>query len=390
MARRYQVISGDSHMEISPERWTPRVPAAWRERAPKLVKLSSGGDGWIIESRTPYVLGLAVTGKPYQEHRLNGITYEGSPGAGSPEQRVREQDTDGIDAEVIFTSVVNPRMWRALPDDGYKALVRSYNEFLGEEYCAAAPDRLLAMGVIPTTGVDDAIGELEYCKRMGLKGVSLAAFPSGKTFPTPDDDRFWKEALDLPMPIAIHVGMGGEGPIFRYKREPSDVPAFGNDPVGQLTRFQGNSTRNIIQLAYAGVLDRFPRLRVYFAETMIGWLPYSLEQIDDIYERSRYWAETYYGLEPLPRLPSDYIRKHAAWGFLRDPFGVEMRHRIGIRNAIWGNDFPHSAGDWPNSRKVIEETFAGVPEEERYAMLAGNAVEFFGLDNEGEGIEGGS
>jgi len=382
MGRRYNVISGDSHIEISPERWTPRVPGIWRDRAPKLVTLPSGGDGWVIENRAPYVLGLAVTGKPYQEHRLNGIRYEGSPGAGSSEQRLKEQDIDGVDAEVMFTSVVAPRMWRALPDEGYKVLVRAYNEWLADEYCAAAPDRLLAMGVIPVTGVDDAIAEMEYCKRMGLRGVSLAAFPSGKTFPTPEDDQFWQAAVDMPMPIAIHVGMGGDGPVFRYKRTPSDVPAFGADPVDQLTRFQGNSLRNIMQLAYGGVLDRFPRLRIYFAETMVGWLPYSLEQVDDIYERSRYWAETYFGLEPLPRLPSDYIRKHAVWGFLRDRAGVRFRHEYGVENAIWGSDFPHSAGDWPNSRRVIDEIFEGVQEDERYAMLGGNAVDFFGLDNE--------
>jgi predicted TIM-barrel fold metal-dependent hydrolase len=47
---------------------------------------------------------------------------------------------------------------------------------------------------------------------------------------------------------------------------------------------------------------------------------------------------------------------------------------------MWGSDFPHSAGDWPNSRRVIEEIFKGVPEDERRRMLAGNAVEFFHLE----------
>lgn len=172
--------------------------------------------------------------------------------------------------------------------------------------------------------------------------------------------------------------------MFRYKKEPSadERPGFGSDPIRQLTRFQGSTTLALIQLMFAGVFDRFPNLRIYFAETMLGWLPYTLEQIDDIYERSRHWAESYYGLEPLARPPSEYIKEHALWGFLRDPIGVELRHRVGVQNGIWGSDFRHSAGDWPNSQKVIEEIFAGVPDDERYAMLAGNAVDFFGLDNE--------
>ena len=382
MAHRYNIVSADSHLEVAPTRWTPRVPSKWRDRAPRLVTLAGGGDGVLIEDRPPYVLGLAVTGKPYQEHRLNGLHYEGSPGTGTPERRVAEQDQDGIDAEVLFTSVSAPGLWRALPDEGYLACIRAYNEFLSEEYCAAAPDRLFAMGVIPVTGVDDAIRELEYCKKSGLKGVALQSFPSGKTFPTPDDDRFWKAALDMPMPLTIHVGfLGREGPVFRYQKEPSEA-GFGSDPVRLLTRFQGGSGQVLIQLMFSGLFERFPNLKLYFAETMVGWIPYTLEQVDDIYERSRYWAEREYGLEPLARPPSDYLLKQAVWGFLHDPFGVRMRHTYGVQNALWGSDFPHSAGNFPHSRDIIDEMFADVPDDERYAMVAGNAANFFGLDNE--------
>jgi len=65
---------------------------------------------------------------------------------------------------------------------------------------------------------------------------------------------------------------------------------------------------------------------------------------------------------------------------MRDPLGVRLRHDTGVSQLMWGSDFAHAAGDWPHSRRVIEESFAGVPEEERYRMLAGNAVEFFRLD----------
>jgi len=61
---------------------------------------------------------------------------------------------------------------------------------------------------------------------------------------------------------------------------------------------------------------------------------------------------------------------------------VQLRHQVGVDNLIWGTDFPHQQGDWPESRRVIDEMFVGVPEDERYAMLAGNAVNFLHLDNE--------
>lgn len=379
MAREYRVVSADSHLEISPERWTPRVPAKYRDRAPRLVKLADGGDGIVVEGRPTYVLGLAITGRPYAEHSPSGMRYEGAPGAGAPEQRVREQDQDGVDAEVLYTTSGNASFWRGIRDDPtYRAVVHAYNEFLAEEYCAAAPDRLIGMGIMPETGVDDAVGEIEYCSSAGLKGVVLNAFPSGKTYPTAEDDRFWAAAVDLGMAVTAHVGFRPpEGPVFKYAKEPPGVTLRG-DPIRVMMRF-GGAASSAVQLTMAGVFDRYPRLRIYWAETMIGWLPYALVQVDDIYERSRHWAERLFGIEPLARRPSEYLRDHCWWGFLRDPVGVRVCREYAVNNVMWANDFPHSAGDWPYSSRVIEEIFDGVPEGDRRRMLAGNAVEFFHL-----------
>ena len=66
----------------------------------------------------------------------------------------------------------------------YKAVIRAYNDWLGEEYCARAPDRLIGMGVMPITNVDDAIAEMHHCARLGLKGIQLGALPNAKGYPT--------------------------------------------------------------------------------------------------------------------------------------------------------------------------------------------------------------
>ena len=60
--------------------------------------------------------------------------------------------------------------------------------------------------------------------------------------------------------------------------------------------------------------------------------------------------------------------------------GVATRQSIGSDRVIWGSDFAHAASDWPNSQKTIADSFAGVSEDERYAMLAGNVIRFFHLD----------
>lgn len=384
MAREHRVISGDSHLDIAPERWTPYVPERWRDRAPRTARLSSGNDGLLLEGRPPHTPGaqLTGTGRRYDLHDVGPITYEG-PGTGSPEQRCREQDMDGLDAEIMYTHPIYPRFWRGIRDDEpYKVMFWAYNEWLGTEYCASAPDRLLAMGVIPDTGVDDAIAEMEHCARVGLKGVCLYKFPNGKNWPVPEDDRFWAAALDMRMPVTTHTNGGTtrftrDEPVFPPGRA-GDVP--GRDPISILCRFCGDTATMAIQLALAGVFDRFPDLRIYHAETQAGWIPFALFQVDDNYARERFKMERNNGIPQLPRKLSDYIRQHTLWGFMYDPYGVKVRHELGVDKLIWGNDFAHAQGDWPESREIIDEMMVGVPEDEQYRMLAGNAIEFFHLN----------
>lgn len=375
-----RLFSADSHLEISPERWTKRVEEKYRDRAPRLVKLPNGGDGIVVENRPLYVVGLAIAGKPYERHELTGVNYEGSEGAGTPEQRLKEQDQDGVEGEVLYTSASNLTFWRGIKnDDAYLAVLHAYNTFLAEEYCAVNRDRLVAMGAIPSQSVEAATRELEYCAKAGLKGVMLNGFPSGKSYPSPEDDRFYAAALDLNMPLTVHVSMQlPDGPLFQYEKNPGEV-AFGGDPIRVLTRFGGSSGLNAVQLLLSGVLDRLPKLKIYWAETQVGWLPYYYEQLDDVYKRSRHWMERYFGLKPLKAEPSVYFRNHFYWGFIYDRIGLSLRYEIGVDKIMWGNDFPHSAGDWPNSRRIIEDSFGGVPEDEKDQILAGNAVNFFHL-----------
>jgi hypothetical protein len=121
-------------------------------------------------------------------------------------------------------------------------------------------------------------------------------------------------------------------------------------------------------------------LRIYWAESQIGWLPYSFDQIDDNYERNRYWGEREFGIKPTAKRPSEYLRNNCLWGFMRDPWGVKCRNEIGVDIILWGSDFAHATGNWPHSMDIVNKTFAGVTQEERGKMLAGNAMNFFRLD----------
>jgi predicted TIM-barrel fold metal-dependent hydrolase len=380
--RTLRVVSGDTHMEVPADRWTMRIPKEYRDRAPRTVRLANGADGFLIE-------GIPIRenafdlygGKGRDNWGPFGQTYESTPGTSSAEDRLGCLDLDGVDAEIIFPAVgTGPRAWRFIRDDApYLACVRAYNDFIAEEYAKVHPDRFFPVGVIPMSSVPDAIVELNYCKQLGLKAVMLSAFPSGKGYPTAADDDFWRESLSIHMPITIHVDLDRtgprDGPLVEYERRAGQA-----DIAQQVARFAQRGAVNAVQMMIAGVFDRFPDLQVLMAENQIGWVPTFMTVADERYDRHIAWAERLLGFKGLQNgMPSDYIRRHILWGFQRDPAGVQLRDWMGVDQLLWGSDFPHQESEYPHSAKVIDENFDGVPEDDKFKMVAGNAIRWFGL-----------
>ena len=392
MPRHYRYISADSHLEIDSKHWLPRVPEKYRGLAPRLVRQTDGSDAWIIADKItrPAAAADLYGGKGRDQYLPFNGRYEGTPGTGSAEQRLREQDQDGIDAEVLFPSQQGgPKFWRRIDDNPvYKAILRAYNGWLVEEYCASAPERLIGVGILPLgCTLDDVIAELEYCAHAGFKTVLLQGFPAGKAYPSAEDDNFWVRAQELHMPVSVHVDLDRAGerqaPLFKYPQEPDEImKKLTHDLVDQVSRFgpvRGNGSVAAAQWVLSGLFDRFPTLNIFFAENQIGWIPFFLQAADVRYDRHHRWADRLLGLKPLKRPPSEYIRQHFLWGFQFDRVGVELRHKINVDRLMWGSDFPHQESDWPESLKIIDKNFAGVPDDEKHKMVCGNAVEFFRL-----------
>jgi predicted TIM-barrel fold metal-dependent hydrolase len=361
--QQYRLISADSHVNEPGDLWTTRMPAAYRERAPRIERFDQG-DAWVIEGvADPINFGMnACAGLPPEE--MHGWTrFEDMRRGGyEPAVRLDEMDADGVDAEVLYPT---PRLAQGIVANRdiefHLALVRAYNDWLSE-YVAHAPDRFGGLALLPNRGTAHAIAEIERVTgRPGVRGVLIGCYPNGRLEPAPDDDAVWELLADAGITLNIHVSLS------------QSMPAAHRAPLPGYGRFFDAPNR-IVQMIFAGIFDRFPTLNVVVAEVDCGWVPYFKEQIDNNYRR----------LAPVSDfrildVPSAYVERHVHFAYITDAFGIAHRDAVGVERMLWSSDYPHISSDWPHSWKTIDETFASVPTAERDAILAGNAQRLYGF-----------
>lgn len=373
----YEIVSADSHIIEPPDLWEKWLTPEFRKRAPKLVKDDEGGDAWDFgDGGKPATIGLVTKtrGKSYDELRWGGSTYATiNRGCYLADERVKEMVEDGLQLEVIYPPQRTMRHFMHDEDrEFHLAGIRGYNDWLAKDFVAKAPDHFVGQAQIPNLGIDAAVAELKRSRELGLRGVVISSWPSGKPFLDDECDPFFAEAERMGIPVSVHISLVHRG---QGQQKIGDVGRVGK---AALTGFSaaGLNTMPLIvgETIFWGLFDKFPTLKMVGVECGAGWIPYFLEQMDDRYWRNRSWSKS-----TLRRIPSDYFRRNWFVTFIIDHYGVQNRHAVGVKNMMWSTDYPHHGADWPYSRKVIEEMFQGVPDDERQAIVAGNCVSLYGL-----------
>ena len=77
------------------------------------------------------------------------------------------------------------------------------------DFCSEAPDRLWGQAEIALWDIDNAIAEMERCRKAGLVGATIWMVPPEDIpFSTDHYDRFWAAAQDFAMPVSMHINTG--------------------------------------------------------------------------------------------------------------------------------------------------------------------------------------
>lgn len=333
------IISADSHVMEPPDLWVNGVPERFRESAPKFP---------------PHKVG-----EGFQQH----------PGGWDPHERIKEMETDGLSAEVLYPTLGLDLF--GLDDAALQeACFRVYNDWL-IEYCQAAPDRLVGIPCISVYNIDHAIQELERCTKAGLKGAIIWQVPHADLpFHSSHYDPFWAACQELDAPVSLHI-LTGHG-YNKHKERRKGVEHY----RGSVNLKLHDIANALFELIFYGILDRYPRLKVITVENEVGWMPFFIQQWDYYFRRFR-------GVNPPPitKDPSEYCKNQVYACFFNDHVGGRnFEWWWGVDNCMWSNDFPHPNSTWPNSRKVIERDLGHLPRETRAKLLSINVAGLYGMD----------
>jgi len=323
-------------------------------------------DTYICEGVEPLPVGvLASAGVPAHELDRQGRFETHVPRSSwDPDVRLKEIEADGVQAEVLYPTVSLTHF--AIGDlDLKRACFRAYNDWVAD-FCSSRPDRFKGVGLVAIEDVESAVAELERCRERGLVGGAIALYQDrDHAYGDRVYDPLWAAAQSLEMPISLHIFTASPEGEPKRKRDIADGIV---EPVW--------IQRSLGLMLFAGVFERFPRLKVVSVESDAGWLPYFLERIDYIFERRQ-------NLYPMNlsrnELPSEMIRRAARFTFLRDRAALVNRTLIGVDLLLWSSDYPHNGSTWPNSREVLDAIMEDVPADERRRIVASNTAALYGF-----------
>jgi predicted TIM-barrel fold metal-dependent hydrolase len=383
---RHLVISSDCHAGLPPERYRDyldeRYRAAFDQALPVQLRATR-------EAAKKFL--VADVNDAWRRGRERELS-----GAWDGEVRTEVLDADGIAGEVIFpdgiTEMNMPPFGAglSLPTEHVVpelqwAGARAHNRWL-VELCAKAPERRAGVAIVPALwAVDEAVAEARWAKAYGLRGVLLpCAWGRLAPYHHPRYDPLWEACQDLGLVAHFHSGAAPTEDYFG----PGGVAApSGPELPGAMGIYVSEvawwCARPLTFLIWGGVFERFPRLRVAVTEGTSVWVPEYLALLDFRYEQTHFAAKLGDYRSHLSRAPSAYFRRNVFLGASCMPRReAELRGAIGLENLMWGSDYPHPEGTWPDTRAHMIETFRGIPEAEVAAMLGGNAARVYGFDAE--------
>ncbi len=367
----YTIISADGHAGLTCEEYRPFLDPAVYPAFEVFLADRAAKRAQDLKMNYDYIMHWE------QDHE------EGLRGAFDVQQRDKELDADGVSAEVIFadadaiTGNASPPFGAGLAageiSDPVLAFAgaHAHNRFLAD-LCSNSPHRRAGIGLVPIChGVEESVREIEWlAAQPGIRGIMIPTMWRDRTpYNDASYDPVWAACQDANMPVHVH---SGEAPREEY-----------GDHIGiYLAEVVWWTHRPIAHLLFSGAFERFPGLKFVVTEGAGYWVADMKWKWDQYFgggHTTKKMAAMMEGI--ISKLPSEYFGTNIFVGAsTMSKEEIRRRHSIGIDCVMWGTDYPHPEGTWPNTVPRLQADFGGIPVADARTMLGGTAARCYGFD----------
>ncbi|WP_424921821.1 amidohydrolase family protein [Streptomyces sp. wa1] len=237
--------------------------------------------------------------------------------------RLAAMDQQGVDIQLVSPSPSHYHYWA--DETTAEKVYRLANEATAA-HCAAAPKRLLGLGLVPLQHPDLAVEALDDALGHGLLGVEISSHAPGRELSDLAYEPLWTRAEESGAVLFLHpFGCTLDERLDRW---------YLSNTVGQPTE----NAVALSHLIFSGVLDRHPGLKLIAAHGG-GYLPTHIGRSDHA------WSTRSDAGAGCAHLPSSYLKRLYFDSLVHDPHVLRELIRVaGPDRVLLGSDFPFDMG----------------------------------------------
>jgi predicted TIM-barrel fold metal-dependent hydrolase len=350
------IVSVDDHALEPPTTFVDRVPAALRDRAPRVEIGEDGLPRWVVEHhRLPILFANGAAGRVVEEWRGAAFcTYDDFRASVSdPVARLADMDQAGIWASLCFGSTLwgfaGSRFSRMKDAELGLASLRAWNDWMLDEWCATDRDRYLPCQLPWLADPEVAAAEIRRNAERGFTSVSFSENPEGLGFGSIYGghwDPFFRACAETGTVVNLHVGSSGR----------TSNPSSASPPEVIAALFPLSGIETVVDWIYARVPIEHPDLKVVLSEAGLSWVPMVAERLRRAHRHvpaSEVWSAT----DPDP---VELLHRNFWFASLEDPAGFAMLDRIGVDHVMVETDIPHMDSTWPGCQAMLRSEMVGL------------------------------
>jgi predicted TIM-barrel fold metal-dependent hydrolase len=388
MRNGYAVFDADTHFQPSAESILPYLEGAYHDRIPEFeqakspvkigragqileepyrhwIRFRSGGEGggWS-GANGPRRLGQA--GPTQEERRFQQFMGSRLPTVGTEDflidTRIQEMDEEGVDVELMV-----PSAFGGHEDPNVDmAFIAALHRYL-DDVCGKYPGRLKSILQVSARTVDQSVEEMKKYRDASWALAVQVNAPRGVPIDHPDLEPIWAQANEQDLCVVHHSGSSNY---------PGERDLWDNPFLGRLASHPWGAMRMVAAFMGAGIMDRYPDLRLAILESGFGWLPFWGKRMDDQVHYMGYVNEN------LQHTMWEYLTGGRFYAGIVIHEGQEMaqivNQTMGDHVLMFGSDYPHAESRFPDSVDIVADW--DLSEESKKKLFWGNGARCFKLD----------